>query len=204
MYSSALSALSAEQRQILLTDAPLLTLPAVFASIPDPRSKHGQRYDLPYLLLCLTAALLCNCNSTEAVGQWCREQQALLQRLFGPRRHLSPTASLYRRLLPRLASQQIEWALARWVRATLTAALEDAVALDGKTVRGAALPGQVAPHLLAFCTHESQETLLQVRVSEKTNEIPVAQALLPHASRCMGESIRLTPSIPSAPLRKRS
>jgi predicted transposase YbfD/YdcC len=28
-------------------------------------------------------------------------------------------------------------------------------------------------------THESQETLLQVQVSEKTNEIPVAQALLP-------------------------
>ena len=76
-------------------------------------------------------------------------------------------------------ASEIEWALARWVRATLTAAEEDAVALDGKTVRGAALPGQVAPHLLAFCTHESQETLLQVRVSEKTNEIPVAQALLP-------------------------
>lgn len=53
------------------------------------------------------------------------------------------------------------------------------MALDGKTVRGAALPGQVAPHLVAFCTHASQETLLQVRVSEKTNEIPVAQALLP-------------------------
>ena len=57
MYSSVLAALSAEQRQILLTDAPLLSLPAVFAAIADPRSKHGQRYDLPFLLLCLTAAL---------------------------------------------------------------------------------------------------------------------------------------------------
>jgi predicted transposase YbfD/YdcC len=179
MYSNVLAALSAEQRHILRTLAPLLTLPAVFATIADPRSKHGQRYDLPYLLLCLTAALLCNCNSTEAIGQWCREQQPLLRRLFGPRRHLSPTASLYRWLLPRLASHQFEWALARWVRATLTTAEEDAVALDGKTVRGAASPGQVAPHLLAFCTHRSQETLLQVRVSEKTNEIPVAQAMLP-------------------------
>jgi predicted transposase YbfD/YdcC len=32
---------------------------------------------------------------------------------------------------------------------------------------------------LAFCTHHSQETLWQVRVDEKTNEIPVAQAVLP-------------------------
>jgi hypothetical protein len=99
--------------------------------------------------------------------------------LFGPRRHLNPTASLYRRFLPRLSIHQFEWALARWVRATLIAALDDAVALDGKTVRGAASREQAAPHLLAFCTHRSQETLLQVRVSEKTNEIPVAQAVLP-------------------------
>jgi hypothetical protein len=33
--------------------------------------------------------------------------------------------------------------------------------------------------LLSFCTHDSQETLLEVRVSEKTNEIPVAKAVLP-------------------------
>jgi len=169
MYSSALSALSAEQRQILLTDEPLLTLPAVFTAIADPRSKHGQRYDLPFLLLCLTTALLCNCNSTEAIGQWCREQQALLHRLFGPRRHLSPSASLYRWLLPRLCSQQIEWALARWVRATLTAAEEDAVALDGKTLRGAASPGQVAPHLLCI-SHPSEPGNAAPSTSERKDE----------------------------------
>src|SRR5262249_51276993 len=145
----------------------------------DPRSNHGQRSDFPFLLLCLTAAFLCTCNSTEASGQWGREQQALLQRLFGPRRHLSPTASLSRWLLPRLSSHQFEWTLARWVRPTLTPDEEDAVALDGKTVRGAASPGQVAPHLLAFCTQKSQETRLPVRLSEKTNAIPVAQAMLP-------------------------
>ena len=36
-----------------------------------------------------------------------------------------------------------------------------------------------APHLLSVSGHSSQETLLQVRVDGKTNEIPVAQALLP-------------------------
>src|SRR2546429_6347288 len=35
------------------------------------------------------------------------------------------------------------------------------------------------PTGLPFCTHQSQETLLQVRVSEKTNEIPEALAVLP-------------------------
>ena len=53
------------------------------------------------------------------------------------------------------------------------------LALDGKTVRGARAGDQLPPHLLAFVTHHSQETFWQVRVDEKTNEIPVAKQVLP-------------------------
>ncbi len=174
-----LPSLTNDDRQQLLKEQPLLSLYEVFATIPDPRSKHGLRYDLPFLLICLVAALLCNCDSTLAVGGWCRDQRHLLIRLFGPRRFLCPSASLYRKLLPRLDAEQIEWTLADWIRSTLCAQADDPIALDGKTVRGARKDEQSAPHLLSFRTHHSQETLLQVVVSEKTNEIPVAQALLP-------------------------
>ncbi len=51
---------------------------------------------------------------------------------------------------------------------------------DGKVVRGAVTLTQPAPHLLSVSTHDTGETLLQVRVDDKTNEIPVAQAILPH------------------------
>lgn len=183
MYSTALSLslpdIPAEQQVALLADAPLLSLYEALAAVPDPRSRHGQRYDLPYLLTCLVGALLCNCNSLEAVGQWCHDQQLLLRRLFGPRDFYTPTGSLYRRLLPRLSVGHLELVLAAWVQASRPEQDEEAVALDGKAVRGAATAAQKAPHLLAFCTHDSQETLLQVRVSEKTNEIPIAKAVLP-------------------------
>ncbi len=45
--------LSAPERAALCTDAGLRTLQAAFASIPDPRKRRGQRYDLPFLLICL-------------------------------------------------------------------------------------------------------------------------------------------------------
>ena len=67
--------LSAQERAHLFTDAHLRTLLAAFASIPDPRKRRGQRYDLPFLLICLVAALLCDCNSLEAVGRWTRDQR---------------------------------------------------------------------------------------------------------------------------------
>jgi predicted transposase YbfD/YdcC len=183
MHSTALSltlpSLTNDHRQELLQQKPLLSLYELFTTLPDPRSKHGLRYELAFLLTCLVAALLCQCDSTLAVGQWCREQRDLLTQLFGPRRFLCPSDSLYRKLLPRLNAEQVECALADWIRATLIAGPDDPIALDGKTVRGARASERPAPHLLSFRTHQSQETLLQVAVSEKTNEIPVAQALLP-------------------------
>ena len=47
-----------EQQTSRLADASLLSLYEAFAAVPDPRSRHGQRYDLPYLLTCLVAARL--------------------------------------------------------------------------------------------------------------------------------------------------
>ena len=77
---------------------------------------------------------------------------------------------------------ELEWALAGWIRITSTRPAREALALDGKTVCGAALAhadgALQAPHLLSVSGHQSQETLIQVRVDGKTNEIPVAQALL--------------------------
>jgi predicted transposase YbfD/YdcC len=176
---AAVTPLNAEEQRALLHDATLTSLATVFARVPDPRAHRGRRYPLPFLLTCLVAGLLAGCDSTHALGQWCAEHQALLGRLFPTQRYLSPSGSLYRRLLPRVAVEPLEWALAGWARATRPAEDTEPVAVDGKTVRGARSGDQAAPHLLAVYTHQTQETLLQVRVADKTNEIPVAQAVLP-------------------------
>ena len=197
MYSiaqpSPFCVLTDEQRHQLLRQAHLLSVYEVFAALPDPRGRNGLPYELPFLLTCLVAALLCNCNSSEAVGQWCREHQDLLRQFFGPRRDLAPCGGLYRWLLPQLSVEALERVLAAWVQATLVATADDPIALDGKTVRGATDGEQHAPHLLSFRTHRSQETVFQVEVDEKTNEIPVAfavLALLPVAGRvCTADAL---------------
>jgi hypothetical protein len=51
-YSTALPltlpSLTSDQCQQCLQKQPLLSLYEVFATIPDPRSKHGMRYELAY------------------------------------------------------------------------------------------------------------------------------------------------------------
>jgi len=108
-------ALTDDHRYDLLKEAPLSSLAQLLEAVPDPRGRHGLRYDLPFLLCCLIAALLCNCTSSEAVAQWCREHQALLRQVFGPRLFLTPSGSLYRWLLPRLCADSFERVLAAWV-----------------------------------------------------------------------------------------
>lgn len=174
-----LPSFSQEQAEDLLSEAGLQRLVTVLEAVPDPRGRHGLRYDLPFLLTCVIAALLCNCDGTEAVAQWCRDHVPLLREVFGPRLFLTPSGSLYRWLLPQVDACAIERVLGSWVQATTTAPADEPLALDGKTVRGARTGEQSAPHLLSFVTHHSQETLFQVRVDEKTNEIPVAKEVLP-------------------------
>jgi hypothetical protein len=148
--------------------------------------------------------MLCNRNSTLAVAEWCRDHQDLLQKLFGPRKFYCPDDSLYRKLLPRLDASQVEGALADWIRKTLAALPDEPIALDGKTARGAGTDEHKAPHFLSFCTHYSQETLLQIQVGEKTNEIPVALtilAALPVEGRVFTSDAMHThlPDLPSCP-----
>jgi predicted transposase YbfD/YdcC len=119
----------------------------------------------------LIAALLCNCNSTEAVSQWCHEHENLLRELFGPRLFLTPSGSLSRWLLPQIDIQSFEQILSTWVRATSQASPTDPLAVDGKTVRGARTAQGDAPHLLSCFTHQSQEVWAELAVGEKTNEI---------------------------------
>jgi predicted transposase YbfD/YdcC len=173
-----LDSLTDAEREALLTDHSLHSLAAVLGRVPDPRSRHGRRYELPFLLTCLVAAMLCGCNSLDAVGAWCQEHRRLLRRLFGARRHLTPTGSLYRRLLPRLSAASLEWALAGWMLTTRPVRDTEPVALDGKVLCGAHTTTTTAPQLFSVVTHQSGETLCQVPIADKGHEIPTAQALL--------------------------
>jgi predicted transposase YbfD/YdcC len=177
--TDVLDTLADDDRARLLTDTSLCSLLDALRAIPDPRRYHGRRYELPMLLTCLVAAMLCGCNSLDAVGSWCRSHRRLLRRLFGPRRHLTPTGSLYRWPLPQLDTATLEWALAGWMLTTRPQQDPEPIALDGKVLCGAHTDDQPAPRLLSVITHETGETLAQVPIAAKTSEIRAAHAVLP-------------------------
>ncbi len=85
-----------------------------------------------------------------------------------------------RRLLGRIDGDALDRAVGRWLtdrRAGADGQLRG-LAVDGKSLRGAARAEGRKIHLLAACDHLSGLVLAQLDVGEKTNEITCFQPLL--------------------------
>lgn len=155
------------------------------AQVPDPRDSRGVRHPLVTLLALTACAVLAGARSLLAVGEWVSDAPpALLERLgtvidpLVPKRSW-PAESTIRRLLARVDADALDHAVGAWLadRQTGKEGLRG-LAVDGKSLRGAARAKGRKIHLLAACDHVSALVLAQMDVGEKTNEITRFQPLL--------------------------
>jgi hypothetical protein len=148
------------------------------ASVPDPRGKNGRRYSAGGLLALVSAAVAGGAQSLRAVADWAaaRSKGELLD--LGLWRGTAPSEKTIRTLLHRLDGAAVDTAVYGFLRRGAGALAGQAIALDGKTVRGAREEGVQAPHLMSAVTHAGAVTLAQVQVDSKTNEIKALPALL--------------------------
>ena len=156
----------------------------VLAEIPDFRSPHGRRHPLAAILALACSAMLCGYRSYTAIAEWGRHYGAHLVQALGFT-HRSPCAATLHTVLRHVDREAVEAQLGAWAEALLgeepgrTAGAE-AIAIDGKTLRGSKKQGAPGAHLLSVLAHRVGLTLAQQAVDDKTNEIPVALALLRH------------------------
>jgi hypothetical protein len=155
------------------------SLLASLAQLPDPRSRHGQRFPLPALLAAACAAILCGHRSFAAIAQWARDQPLeLLHRLGFP--CWPPTQGAYRYLFLRLDTAALEQALRDWIAALVPLDPDQLrpTPLDGKTVRGSRSALRSAVHLLSLLDGPTGGVLKQTAVADTTNEHKAAFDLL--------------------------
>ncbi|MFD3823693.1 ISAs1 family transposase [Streptomyces sp. NPDC058625] len=155
------------------------------AQVPDPRDPREVRHPLVTLLALTACAVLAGARSLLVVGEWVADAPpALLERLGTVVDPLSPTRSwpvesTIRRLLARIDADALDRAVGAWLadRQTGNKGLRG-LAVDGKSLRGAARAKGRKIHLLAACDHVNALVLAQMDVGEKTNEITRFRPLL--------------------------
>jgi DDE_Tnp_1-associated len=165
--------------------APPGSLAAALGAVPDPRRPLGWRPDrapLPLvgILQTAVAAMLCGARSLYAVAQWGRERveddsEFLVPLGLPPSR--SPSVATLHRVFKGLDVAAFERVLGAWLAASGVGA-DDALALDGKALRG--IHGDAVPgvHLVAAFAHRAGAVLGEAASPGKGQELAAVKAVL--------------------------
>ncbi|MDX3233920.1 transposase family protein [Streptomyces sp. ME19-01-6] len=142
------------------------------AKVPDPRDPRGVRHRLAVVLALTACAVLVGATSLLAVGEWIADAPEYVLEQVGahtdpllPRRVL-PAETTVRRLLARIDGDALDRAVGSWLAdrrpKTTGAAGLRGLAVDGKSLRGAAKAKDRKIHLLAALDHTTGLVLAQL------------------------------------------
>ena len=148
---------------MMLSAAQMRSLPEFFHPIDDPRRRQGRRHALPTVLALATAATLCGMRGYKAISEWVDDLSPKVLERFRVRRrngqHRAPSLSAMRSLLIRVDPAQLDAALRAWHQAHGSG--DTALAIDGKTLRGALDDEGRQAHVLGIVGHDSKTPLEQ-------------------------------------------
>jgi predicted transposase YbfD/YdcC len=160
----------------------------VLAELPDGRKARGKRHPLTAILALVCVASLCGYRTYSAIAQWARIYPAALVRALGFTHRTPPCAATLHTVLRHLDRPQVEARLGAWAESVLAQVPpaepteDEAIAIDGKALRGSRQRGAPQAHLLSALSHRLGLTLGQRAVADKTNEItqivPLLQGLV--------------------------
>jgi hypothetical protein len=150
------------------------------------------RYPLAGLLTVAVCAVMAGASSFTAIADWLHDLDDIDRARLGFIRGIPATTTMWR-LLTRLDADHLASILANWLRtrAQPSAAARPrrhriAIAVDGKTPRGARRPDGTQVHLLSALDTSTGIVLAQVTVAAKSNETPAFTPLLDAVEAVLG------------------
>lgn len=176
---------SQSMHAITLTDSEMAQLRDQLRQLPEPRGGRRQLHPLPTVLTIALAATLAGARGFLAISEFAaRLGQPQLKRVRAyfdrkKQRFVAPSEPTFRRVLQQVDPDALEQAFAAWVAASAPAT--EAVAVDGKTLKGARRADGTRVHLLSALFHDQGTVLAQQPVEAKSNEIPALRTLLASA-----------------------
>ena len=161
----------------------LSSLLEVFEQFRDKRRGHGLRHPQPFVLACAALAMLMGAGGYEAFEEECSKLTQRQLRALGCRkdpktgRYRAPSDTTFFRVLNGIDAAEFDLHIGQWMMAQEISILQ-ALAIDGKCLRGSARTDGKALQLLSAVSHRLRLTVAQQPVEEKSNEIPALAPLL--------------------------
>lgn len=167
---------------IELSDLEMEQLREHLRLLPEPRGGRRQLHPLAGVLTIALAATLAGACGYLAISEYAaRLSQSQLKRLRAyfdrkRQRFVAPSEPTIRRVIQQVEPAALERAFSAWVQAG--APVDEPLAVDGKTLKGARRADGSQVHLLGALFHHQGTVLAQCEVGAKTNEIPALRQML--------------------------
>jgi hypothetical protein len=149
--------------KIMLNAEQMRSLPQCFTLIADPRRAQGRRHRLPVVLGISAGALLCGMRGYKAIANWAEGLGQPARQRFGCRREqghsIVPSEFVIRDCLVRIEPGALDRALAAWNKAW--GAQDEALAIDGKTMKNALDEAGQQTHIMSAVGHDSKICVAQ-------------------------------------------
>ena len=146
-----------------LTAAHMRSLPDCFKDVTDPRRAEGKRHRLKVVLSLAAAATLCGMRGYKAMADWAHalgpKARARFRCRFRNRTYLVPSESIIRDVLLRVDPHELDHALQGWN--AHYGAVDESLAIDGKTMCNAMDADGRQTHIMSVVGHHSAQCYTQ-------------------------------------------
>jgi predicted transposase YbfD/YdcC len=149
-----------------------------FTQLKDPRIERKKLYPLMEILFVVLCGTICGAESWRDFVLFGKEKINFLRKYF-PFANEIPSKDTFARLFAELDPEAFKVCFIEWVK-SLQKALEDIIAIDGKTLCNSIdeLNDMPAIHMVSAFATEARLVLAQQKVDEKSNEITAIPLLL--------------------------
>ena len=150
-----------------------------FASIQDPRMDRTKLHPLDSMLAIAIMAVISGADGPTQIADFAREKFGWLKTLI----HLPngvPSHDTFGRVLSMLDPEGFERCLLQWVASLVEATGQQALHIDGKTLRHSfdKASSTAAVHMVSVWASKAQLALTQLATDDKSNEITTIPRLL--------------------------
>ena len=149
--------------KIMLNAQQMRSLAQCFTTITDPRRSEGRRHRLPVVLGIAAGATLCGMRGYKAISDWADGLGQKARERFGCRRedglYVVPSEFVIRDCLVRIEPGVLDQALNAWSQSW--GSPDEALAMDGKTMKNALDQAGHQTHIMSVIGHDSKRCYAQ-------------------------------------------